>query len=372
MKHEGIHYKGEKNEAYKANAYALKCMYVSLSVLVFCWILDLLDIFIVDIQIMNYATGGAVIICACAFLFAFLVGIDNYLSSYVVMFLLVGMATVICMELAYHTTMFMMFPLVCSAQYFDKRISIFTAIMTCIGCAVAVMLGYRIGLCDANMILLTYTSSAAHLAELASGTFLINTDKSLMFLFFVFPKWLIILALMPLLNHVAKDIQARTVREAKARHQAEIDGLTGVYNRTKYIQEVNNHYSKCGRIGVLFFDINNLKQVNDFRGHEFGDILIKGLTEGIAPYENENCRCYRIGGDEFVLICEGQNEKEINALYHRIGTTLHGKVLDEQIELSIAIGIAFGNGEDIEQIIKEADEDMYSKKAEIKAGTFHY
>jgi len=362
-----IHYKGNQNDTYRANAYALKCMYVSLAVLVFCWILDLLGIFIVDLKIMNIATGGGACFCLLAFLYAFLIGIDGPSSRYVIMFALVGMATVICTELAYHTTMFMMFPLVCSAQYFDKKVSWYTAILSCAGCAIAVLLGYRIGLCDSNMILLTYTDSAFHSAALAAGDFTINTDKSLMFLFFVFPRWLIILAMMPLMNHVARDIQARTAREAMARHLAEMDGLTGIYNRNKYLQSLSSYYPGIAQVTVLFFDINNLKTVNDTRGHEYGDILIRGVADKLQELETDFCKSYRIGGDEFVMILENSNEDYAEKLRMTLENDLQGKLLEDDVRLAVAIGMASGKGKNIEVVVKEADEKMYRNKVAMKS-----
>jgi len=188
-----------------------------------------------------------------------------------------------------------------------------------------------------------------------------------MFLFFVAPRWLLLFAIMPLLSHVASDIQKRTKREARIRHMAEIDGLTGVNNRYKFVQAVNGYYPNCDHVAVLYFDINNLKDMNDKNGHECGDKLICGLSEELLKRENDNCKAYRIGGDEFVMIMEKNEAYRAEEIKKDLIESVNGKPVDGSIKLYAAVGIASGAGKNIENIINEADERMYQFKQKMKA-----
>jgi len=361
--------KGEKNDTYRANVFTIKCMMISLVVLFICWLLDVLGVFIVDIHIMNISMMFGLVICAITFLYAKFFGVDRIASRYVTMVAMVAMYSTIFMEMSYHTTLVMIFPLICSMLYFDRRVTIFTYIVTCIGYAFAVMVGFRIGLCDSNMLLLTYTNSAFHSAQLLAGDFSINDSNFLVFLFFVFPRWLLVMAIMPLLYQVANDVQFRTTREAKIRHLAELDGLTGVSNRYKYVQAINNYYPGCNTVGILYFDINNLKDTNDNMGHEIGDKLICALSEELLKFESDICKSYRIGGDEFVMILENEEVNHIDNYIKGIKATIEGKEVDNGVTLSVAIGKAVGSGKDIENIINNADEEMYHAKQKMKEET---
>jgi len=359
-------YKGERNDNYSANAFSLKCMWISLMILFVCWVLDLLGVFIVDLKIMNTCMICSAILCGLTFLYARHVGIDRDASKYVILFALVAMYSLVFAELSYHTTLVMTFPLLCSMMYFDRKVTAYTYIIACVGYAAAIMIGYKIGLCDANMLLLTYTTSDFHSQLLASGDFVINKDTFLMFLYFVFPRWLLLLAIMPMLSHVAYDIQKKTKREAKIRHLAEIDGLTGVFNRYKFVQSINNYYPKCDQVSILYFDINNLKEINDNMGHEYGDKLICGLSEELSKRESDNCKSYRIGGDEFVMILEKNDARRVKDIQWDISKVLEAKIIEGDIKLSVAVGSASGSGKNIENIINEADENMYQHKLEMK------
>lgn len=117
---------GNEAEFQKANHYSLKCMRVTLIVLVIAWILNVLHIFIVDQTIMNNALIGVVIFVALGHVVKYILGFDKAVSNYIMIFLLVSMISFANMELAYHATLFMIFPMVCSVVYTEKKYKTFT------------------------------------------------------------------------------------------------------------------------------------------------------------------------------------------------------------------------------------------------------
>lgn len=134
------------------------------------------------------------------------------------------------------------------------------------------------------------------------------------------------------------------------------DMLTGLYNRNKYIQVVESYEgSQVKNTGVAYIDLNGLKTVNDKQGHAAGDRLIKKAAEVISDVFPEHA--YRVGGDEFVIVCP---DKEEHAFYQNLD-----KLQDEmkENEVSISSGVLWKeNVEDLESMLKHADQLMYQEK----------
>lgn len=148
------------------------------------------------------------------------------------------------------------------------------------------------------------------------------------------------------------------------------DSLTGLQNRTAFLERMSNidllHEKK---IMVAMFDINNLKAVNDTRGHLVGDALIRHCAKVLRSSVRED-ELYRIGGDEFVaIIC---HEQELD--YHVLEERLLAIVAKENSEslsyvLSIAYGyVSFLRGQDknLYETLSRADELMYECKRRQK------
>lgn len=134
------------------------------------------------------------------------------------------------------------------------------------------------------------------------------------------------------------------------------DTLTSVYNRNKF-----NHitgelsHSLVENIGVAFFDINGLKEINDTKGHDEGDKLIKNAAACINGMFN-NCT-YRVGGDEFVVIAYPTEEKDFIATVEKVTENL------QNMGISSSVGTAWAKtSEDIETQLSSADKLMYENK----------
>ena len=135
-----------------------------------------------------------------------------------------------------------------------------------------------------------------------------------------------------------------------------IDVLTGLYNRNKmnnYMQEISE---TSDSISLVFLDINGLKKVNDIEGHEAGDRLIKRASK-ILKDVFKGHYIFRAGGDEFVVIIRNITEKEVLELLNKL----------KQTALKNNVSFAYGysmtnNPNDVDKILKEADSNMYNNK----------
>lgn len=145
------------------------------------------------------------------------------------------------------------------------------------------------------------------------------------------------------------------------------DTLTMLYNRNKYIEILNSCSEKeITNIGVAYIDLNGLKKINDEQGHEAGDIFIKTAASVIGKIFPEVC--YRIGGDEFVIISLNINE----AVFYKNIEHLRKEMLANNI--SISIGVVWKPAiTDLKELLRLADHYMYKEKEEYHRinGTYH-
>lgn len=152
------------------------------------------------------------------------------------------------------------------------------------------------------------------------------------------------------------------------------DGLTGVGNRTAYIERLRECAEKSpGKpLGIVMFDINNLKNINDTLGHKTGDNMIQTCASYLQESFKKVARIYRIGGDEFVALLEGSNQQEnLREALHLFNDSLTkwNTQPDMPFPLVVASGSAFSTTSDkaaVEHAEKEADLIMYENKYELK------
>lgn len=123
----------------------------------------------------------------------------------------------------------------------------------------------------------------------------------------------------------------------------------------------------------MFFDLNNLKNMNDTYGHEAGDRYIKSACRLICT-TYKHSPVYRIGGDEFVAVLRGSDllngSKLIKRFYDRMAI-INRDAVDPSEHVSVAAGMAVFNEEtdtDFQSVFKRADENMYMNKNVIKSG----
>ena len=138
------------------------------------------------------------------------------------------------------------------------------------------------------------------------------------------------------------------------------DTLTSFYNRNRYIEDTAALAGTSGPVGVVYLDVNGLKDINDQRGHAVGDTVLVECTRQIQEVFR-NANYYRIGGDEFVILCPGIDRDTFD---QRVAALRHHFQADTVCKA--AIGAQWeSNGQDIQQITARADAKMYEDKKEF-------
>ncbi|WP_303867742.1 sensor domain-containing diguanylate cyclase [Acetobacterium wieringae] len=165
------------------------------------------------------------------------------------------------------------------------------------------------------------------------------------------------------------------VKNDEIKYYSEYDAMTGVFNRRTGFEKLKQLYKNLERnervVSVCFIDINGLKDVNDYLGHDAGDELIVAVTRGIQNNIRKNDFLARLGGDEFLIIFEGLNEAEAEAAWQRIVAEYEQINANENRRYLISAShgietISGSSNEYIDSIINQADEKMYREKKILK------
>ncbi len=150
--------------------------------------------------------------------------------------------------------------------------------------------------------------------------------------------------------------------------QITVDPLTGVANRHAYAKALHDITQEglAENTVVFSIDINGLKKTNDTLGHSAGDELICAAAHLINNVFEKYGKCYRTGGDEFVVL-SGMEKEMISVLVQQLKEKVRSWQRKEVTELSLSIGSACASdypGISIEKLICIADEIMYKTKLE--------
>ena len=171
--------------------------------------------------------------------------------------------------------------------------------------------------------------------------------------------------------------QEQTIRQLAS--VASHDALTGLYNRTMFMQRVNQALAQAERHGrrlaVLFLDLDGFKLVNDSYGHDAGDRVLADVARRLQNGMREGDTLGRLGGDEFVLLMESfEDEAQLLEVARRvvetvaqpfsIGGTTH------RVTVSVGIAAFPEDGRSTHELINRADQAMYHSK-EAGKNQFH-
>lgn len=168
-----------------------------------------------------------------------------------------------------------------------------------------------------------------------------------------------------------EDITARKQQEETITHQAFHDALTGLPNRMRFAERLDQALVKARRertpMALMFLDLDHFKDVNDALGHGAGDALLQEVARRLRSCVRGTDTVARIGGDEFTVllpVVDGPNgavqvaKKILQVL--PVTTVIDGKPLT--VTPSIGISLFPEHGQDAESLIAQADQAMYASK----------
>lgn len=135
------------------------------------------------------------------------------------------------------------------------------------------------------------------------------------------------------------------------------DALTGLFNRRWMFKQLEKLIEKNGEAGVIFIDIDNFKKLNDTKGHDYGDLVLKKIGDIMRQEVGASAWGVRYGGEELIVLVS--KEIRSDALAKKILERVRKEV---QVTLSIGVSVLDGKEQTPDQLIKIADERMYYSK----------
>ena len=177
---------------------------------------------------------------------------------------------------------------------------------------------------------------------------------------------------------LVEDITERRDAEARIRHLARYDALTGLPNRMHLRERMEATLATAGPtpLAILFVDLDQFKQVNDTLGHPRGDLLLRAVAERLRCLVRDSALVARFGGDEFVIVqAPTAGPEEAATLARRIVAALSEtyEIDGHQVVIGATIGIAMAPRDAIgtDHLLKNADMALYWAKAEQR-GTWRF
>lgn len=183
-----------------------------------------------------------------------------------------------------------------------------------------------------------------------------------------------IMTLMEEVERMRKDLEQAQKRISELEQLADRDSLVPMANRRAFVRELSRMISFAERYDVptslIYFDVNDLKKINDELGHAAGDGALKHVADVILTNIRQSDVAARLGGDEFAVVLPNAEEE----MAHSKAVSLADAIYDtpfrwegRELHIKVAHGAySFRAGEDAAKALAEADRKMYAHKQTLK------
>ncbi|MEO5840849.1 MAG: diguanylate cyclase, partial [Acidimicrobiales bacterium] len=174
-----------------------------------------------------------------------------------------------------------------------------------------------------------------------------------------------------LFTAIIRDVSERDALQRQLEYQATHDTLTGLPNRSLFhanLERAMRQSSITGKsLCILFMDLDRFKNVNDSLGHALGDQLLCAVANRLTGTLRGDGTVARFGGDEFLILCELDDQDEVYSIANRLLESLRRpfEVGTEEVFLGASAGIAMYDphvGADVGTLIRNADVALYRAK----------
>jgi diguanylate cyclase (GGDEF)-like protein/PAS domain S-box-containing protein len=181
----------------------------------------------------------------------------------------------------------------------------------------------------------------------------------------------------PAIQMIFKDITERKLVEQRFEHLALYDALTGLPNRMLFFDRTNQLLAFASRnsyiLSLLYMDLDNFKYINDTFGHEVGDLVLAEVSKRMTSSMRNSDTVARMGGHEFIGICARiASSVDAAVIAKKIIAVLARplRIGDLELTVSVSVGISLYplDGDDVETLMRKADDAMYKVKKSAKGG----
>lgn len=176
------------------------------------------------------------------------------------------------------------------------------------------------------------------------------------------------------------DITDKKLYQKKIENQANNDFLTGLYNRMRCEQDLGRYIAKAQAVNcegaLLYIDLDDFKHINDGLGHQYGDVLLKAISHSLQRIEGIEKSCYRMGGDEFIVIISEAVYPQMERILRDIDSIFSKpwflKGEDYYCTMSMGIACFPSDGNSVDDLIRKADMALMTAKRRGKNCVEYY
>lgn len=149
------------------------------------------------------------------------------------------------------------------------------------------------------------------------------------------------------------------------------DDMTGCFNRRHGMNSLREWFSRNKRYGtqfsLIYFDVNGLKVVNDLYGHQAGDLLLRSVVSAAKGVLRESDLLFRMGGDEFMVICPETDKKGAFTCVERIQKAVANiTIVDKKVSFAYGVAHSSEDYKEMDNMLHSADVSMYECKKKMK------
>lgn len=353
----------------RSNKHTLKGFGWFLIAVALIWLLTVTGFFEVDKKLITIAFISNIILFIPAVYIYLKSDLSKSWIKYFLLSLICIVSAVIAAFLSFHAVLVYVVPLLLAIQYRRRSTIWFVYAVNTVTMLISSLVSFYYGICDLNILLQSQHVRNWYLDIITESALNIPFNENPVFIiivFEVFPRSIMLFVFSIMMQYTVKSSNEDAYRIAQLTYLKETDTKTRVFNKNKYVEMAADYYPKIERISVLFWDLNNLKKINDEYGHAMGDMAIEKLTSVLYEYSSDRCRVYRIGGDEFLMIIDDPKQEESETIIRSVQGKLEADHMNNEIKISSAVGLAFGSGSDIFEVVKTADTCMYENKRRSK------
>lgn len=349
----------------KSNKHTLKGFCWFLLAVAFIWLLTVLGFFEVDKKLITISFLANIILFIPAVYIYFKSDLSKAWIKYFLLSLICVVSAVLAAFLSFHAVLAYVVPLLFAVQYRRRSTIWFVYAVNTVTMLISSLVSFYYGICDLNLLLQSQHVRSYYLEIITESALNIPFNEDPVFIiivFEVFPRSIILFVFSIMMQYTVVSSNEDAYRIAQLTYLEGTDTKTKVFNKNRYVEMVAEHYPKIEQVAVLFWDLNNLKKINDKYGHAMGDMAIEKLSSALSAHSSDRCRVYRIGGDEFLVIIDDPEQEEAETIMRSVQEKLKVENADSEVRVSSAVGLAQGSGADILEVVKIADIHMYENK----------
>jgi diguanylate cyclase (GGDEF)-like protein len=147
----------------------------------------------------------------------------------------------------------------------------------------------------------------------------------------------------------------------------DLDFLTNLLSRAAFDRSLALAIAEAGRLNeplaLAMADIDHFKNVNDGKGHQVGDAVLKAVSDRLARVIHHKGQVFRYGGEEFALLLPNHSIQEAIAVAERARVTIESTPAVEGLQVTVSFGIgAFPDARDADTLVRAADDALYDSK----------